>query len=448
MSRSSKWQGWLAIGLLAVVGCDAMPPEPEAFEPNYLYAHRLASTQDLTAEDGSSRMDQPLSDAQRLLVDWFGTPDAPKIPAALQEDDLYKELISQEHLQMAAGPAPKDTTEPGSRGLYRQFCVNCHGITGHGRGTTAASQNPYPRDFRMGVFKFKSTPSSSKPLHDDLMRILARGLPGSQMPAFDKFSQDQRKALADYVIYLSMRGEFERTLLRTAAFELDLEGSDETPPDRLYDPSNSEKVAEQLDAAKDLLTEIADKWVDAEDEVEEFMPPETLPVPGLNDVDDQLALDASIARGKELFLGQAAACSQCHGASGKGDGQKAPDFDAWAKDWGVATDIEPGDVDAIRPLLSIGAMRPQPVLPRNLVEGKFRGGDSPLDLYRRIRYGIAGTPMPAAALSTSDDAPGLKEEDLWHLVNYVKSLSEVRLTSVTPAAPSTVADEPAAQGSH
>jgi hypothetical protein len=113
----------------------------------------------------------------------------------------------------------------------------------------------------------------------------------------------------------------------------------------------------------------------------------------------------------------------------------------------VATDIEPGDVDAIRPLLSIGAMRPQPVLPRNLVEGKSRGGDSPLDLYRRIRYGIAGTPMPAAALSTSDDAPGLKEEDLWHLVNYVKSLSEVRLTSVTPAAPSTVADEPAAQGS-
>ncbi len=32
--------------------------------------------------------------------------------------------------------------------------------------------------------------------------------------------------------------------------------------------------------------------------------------------------------------------------------------------------------------------------------------------------------MPAAALTTSPDTPGLQANDLWHLVNYVLSLKE------------------------
>ena len=41
------------------------------------------------------------------------------------------------------------------RGLYRQHCVHCHGITGDGAGPTAQFLMPYPRDFRTGEFKFK-----------------------------------------------------------------------------------------------------------------------------------------------------------------------------------------------------------------------------------------------------------------------------------------------------
>ena len=40
-----------------------------------------------------------------------------------------------------------------------------------------------------------------------------------------------------------------------------------------------------------------------------------------------------------------------------------------------------------------------------------------IDIYRRIKYGIAGGPMPEAAASLSND-------DIWHLVHYVGSLSE------------------------
>jgi hypothetical protein len=33
--------------------------------------------------------------------------------------------------------------------------------------------------------------------------------------------------------------------------------------------------------------------------------------------------------------------------------------------------------------------------------------------------------MPAASIAQSSDEPGLKEEDLWHLVNYVLSIAQV-----------------------
>ena len=44
--------------------------------------------------------------------------------------------------------------------------------------------------------------------------------------------------------------------------------------------------------------------------------------------------------------------------------------------------------------------------------GLFRGGSEPERIYRRIAEGIDGTPMPAAAIPT---------EDIWHLVNFVRS---------------------------
>ena len=55
--------------------------------------------------------------------------------------------------------------------------------------------------------------------------------------------------------------------------------------------------------------------------------------------------------------------------------------------------------------------------PRNIQQGIFRGGGRPIDLYRRVKYGISGTIMPAADASLSDD-------DLWDIVYYVYQLAE------------------------
>ena len=83
-----------------------------------------------------------------ILGAMFGTPDK---PFAMPETGL-----EQKWLEMAAGPVWSDKGGD-KHGLYRRHCAHCHGISGDGQGPTAAILNPYPRDYRPGVFKFKST---------------------------------------------------------------------------------------------------------------------------------------------------------------------------------------------------------------------------------------------------------------------------------------------------
>jgi hypothetical protein len=61
------------------------------------------------------------------------------------------------------------------------------------------------------------------------------------------------------------------------------------------------------------------------------------------------------------------------------------------------------------------ALAPRTIPPRNLRHGIYRGGRRPLDLYYRIHAGINGAPMPAAKGT-------VPPEDIWHIVNYVRSL--------------------------
>jgi mono/diheme cytochrome c family protein len=397
----------VAISFVALTGCQDYPEPPESFEPNYVYSIVLETVNDL--DEG--QMKQPLADTYVKLEEMFGTPDDPKIPAELLEGD-YKDMLSLDLLKVAAGPAAEGKT-PGKTGLYRQFCSNCHGETGQGRGTVAASQNPYPRDFRRGLFKYKSTPRNAKPTHGDLLRTVANGMPGTQMPFFkEQFSPDQIEAVTQYALYLSLRGELERRILSLIAEE------------------------EEYDASE-VLTEIANEWVEADDQVVDFEPPDDIHVEGLTENVDPTKLAESIARGRQVFLNEAAACAKCHGESARGDGKQLPDYDDWTKEWTKQIQIDPADPQAIAPLQAMGAMKPQTMIVRNLLEGKFRGGREPLDIYRRIRYGIAGAPMPAASVVDSPDQPGITEADMWHLVNYVRSIAgteaETPTNTATPA---------------
>ena len=158
----------------------------------------------------------------------------------------------------------------------------------------------------------------------------------------------------------------------------------------------------------EVVAPVAEKWKAAADAL--------IPVPEMPaDID----MVASIAKGRELFYGDKANCVKCHGPTGMGDGQ-ANDYDDWNKtivEWTkevVGTDDKQW-ANRAHQVLDGDSLEPRTIPPRNLRRGIYRGGRRPLDIYYRIHAGINGAPMPAAKGT-------IPPEDIWHIVNYVRSL--------------------------
>ncbi len=95
-------------------------------------------------------------------------------------------------------------------------------------------------------------------------------------------------------------------------------------------------------------------------------------------------------------------CFKCHGSRGRGDGPSAPTLE---DDAGI------------------------PVFAADLAQHwLFNGGGSVEDIYRRLRTGLDGTPMPS--FSDLLDQRFLTDADLWRLAQYVRSLSPERAPTV------------------
>ncbi len=132
--------------------------------------------------------------------------------------------------------------------------------------------------------------------------------------------------------------------------------------------------------------------------------------------------EVSVAKGRKIF--EQVECLKCHGNDGRGDGPSAADLkDEW--DYAIQT-----------PDLS--------------QSWKFKGGNTRQDIYCRFMSGLSGTPMPSVAESFAfddeieeirimiedgeevtaeqqkkyEEAMAEIRENIWHLTNYVKSLSK------------------------
>ena len=227
--------------ILVTVGCRSERAElPVEFEPNLVHTVKYQIQKDLS-------MDQVSDDATWVVTKMFGYPDQPKLPEVVAADQKLAAIVSTDHLVQASGPAD----QPG-RGLFRKHCSVCHGVTGNGRGPTAAVQVPYPRDYRMGVFKFKSTPIGTKPTRSDLARSISNGIEGTAMKKIPELTADDIESLVDYVIYLSWRGELERRIVDDAIYELDIEGGErilntQFASELAADPGLGEKLTAVLD---------------------------------------------------------------------------------------------------------------------------------------------------------------------------------------------------------
>ncbi|WP_232100951.1 c-type cytochrome [Gimesia fumaroli] len=286
------------------------------------------------------------------------------------------------------------------RDLYNRHCMHCHGMSGEGTGPTSRYLNPPPRDFRLGIYKYTSTKSTSKAQEADLERTVKEGIAGTYMPSFKLLTEDEVSAIVNYVIWLSIRGETEKKL----DDELFLDYSQEVYDERTSEEGGEtrEEVLEELkefmeldfpDTLEFATESVSEAWEEANEEA-------ALVIPKTPRVPDTLE---SRERGRILYLSQKTKCASCHGPQGRGNGTATQDF------W---TNPATNEKYKNRGLHDIwGNQLP----PRDLHRGIYRGGRRPIDTYRRLAAGIKGTPMPAFGGSLSD-------EELWDLVNYVMSL--------------------------
>ena len=283
------------------------------------------------------------------------------------------------------------------RALYMQHCVHCHGTSGDGHGPTAPYLNPRPRDYRLGIFKFTSTTASDRATRDDLARTIREGIPGTYMPSFLLLEDDELHAIIEYIRWLAMRGEYEKRLVD----QLVTDYSNEAFKERVEGGETAAEIREEL---KEIVT---DEWTDmvdtAADGLAQFWTrseePSSLVTPKTPRTEPTLE---SVANGRKLYLSDKTKCVSCHGITGRGDGPQAESYQK--KPTGEEYD-EPGLFD----------VWDNPIEPRNLTKGIYRGGRRPVDLYRRIHAGIKGTPMPA--FSTA-----LTEAEIWDIVNYVMAV--------------------------
>jgi mono/diheme cytochrome c family protein len=250
--------------------------------------------------------------------------------------------------------------------VYEEQCAQCHGVTGDGAGPVAEQLYPRPRDYRRGIFKFTSTRYGSKPLREDLVDTVRRGVQGTAMPKFNLLPEQDVQAVVDYVLMLTHRGELEEQL----AVQADFDGA----------------VAREV-VDGELVPLVLERWDTAREQVIEPATP-------------QPEFTAEHVRlGKAAFLEKG--CSKCHGDDGRAQTAEDPTKeDVWG----------------------------QHTRPADLTSGMLRGGQRPIDVYRRIYGGINGTPMPAFEQLLKDEP-----ETVWNMTAYVLYVAGRRREGEAPA---------------
>lgn len=92
------------------------------------------------------------------------------------------------------------------RNIYLHMCAFCHGEDGNGGGIATDYLYPWPRDFRKGIFKFRSTPTGTLVRDEDIYRTITLGIAGTAMPAWgDALSPEDTWALVNLIKSFSKR---------------------------------------------------------------------------------------------------------------------------------------------------------------------------------------------------------------------------------------------------
>lgn len=174
---------------------------------------------------------------------------------------------------VAVSPA-EDGLEKG-RAAYDRLCAFCHGAEGAGDGPAAAYLNPPPRDFTMGLYKWKTSPFDEyAPTEGDLERMIAGMRSHDAIEGWDGMNNTSMPGWADVM--------GKKEMAQVAAYILGLAG---------YEGAGKPSI----------------------------------------DLSGKVKADGkSIERGRELFKDR---CAECHGELGRGNATKKLRDDWGARTW-------------------------------------------------------------------------------------------------------------------
>lgn len=227
---------------------------------------------------------------------------------------------------LAQDPDPASAPHPG-KSTYDRWCAGCHGVDGRGDGPTAGRMLPRPRDFTLGQYQIRTTPSGEMPTDEDLLHVIDEGMPGTTMPGWRReLSRQDRQHLVAYIKTFS----------------------------RFFE--NAEPEAIDFGRAP-------------------------------------RASDAILAEGREVY--RQMECWKCHGQGGRGDGESAP-----TQEDDAGFPIRPADLTS---------------------PWRFNGGGTVADIFRTLRTGLTGTPMPS--YDDAIQAGVITVDQLWAVAHYVRSLA-------------------------
>lgn len=81
---------------------------------------------------------------------------------------------------------------------YGEYCIQCHGVKGDGKGVSSAGSFPPPRDLTQGLYKFVNVVGGELPHDEDFHRIIRGGLRGTAMLPWD-ISDERLDAVSQYI---------------------------------------------------------------------------------------------------------------------------------------------------------------------------------------------------------------------------------------------------------
>lgn len=252
---------------------------------------------------------------------------------------------------------------------YMQYCMQCHGMNGDGKGPASYGANPPPRNLQQGIYKFASVTSGEMPTDEDLKHTIRYGLRGTPMLPWD-ISDERLDAVVQYI----------KTFPDAVATK------DSPNPWRAgYTPGT---------------------------------PQTTTPDP----FGPQKASEA-IALGKKIYHGMAQ-CYTCHPAYAS-----LAEVNAATKEitGNEVTELRPDAHLSINQDSSYG----HKFMPPDFTKNPIKTGGDIASLYKLLGAGVGGTTMPAwkGNLSTLEDEEAKNAESekrLWALAYYVNSLHRLK----------------------